>query len=362
MPHPTDAYRADIDGLRAIAVLAVVGSHASVPFLRGGWVGVDVFFVISGYLITSILQRELNAGQFSFLRFYLRRARRILPALLLVLTATLVAGYFLLLPPDYRGLGSSIKSVTKFVPNFYFARQGGYFEPVRNLKPLLMTWSLGVEEQFYFVFPLVMFALHKLGARKWLWLSIALMASFAWSVQAVAQNPDASYYLPHLRAWELLTGACLVWLPAGRQQRPAVNHALSAVGFALIAWAIVALDEGVPFPGWRAVPPVLGTALLIRAGAGAWVNRLLAVKPLVFVGTISYALYLWHWPLLSLAYNLRPVPELPLSVTLPLMGAAVLLATASTFWVEMPLRGIATPRPARALAMYAIAIIAVWLL
>ncbi|HEX7926484.1 MAG TPA: acyltransferase family protein, partial [bacterium] len=357
--YPTDAYRADIDGLRAVAVLAVVGSHAGVPFLGGGWVGVDIFFVISGYLITSILHRELSEDRFSFPRFYYRRARRILPALLLVLTATLVAGYFVLLPRDYRELGVTARAAGLFFPNFYFAAQTGYFDIARNLKPLLMTWSLGVEEQFYAAFPLVMFALHKLRARKWLWLGIGLAASLAWCIHAVPQDPKANYFLPQFRAWELLTGACLVWLPRHSARRQGIDNALSVGGLALIGYAVFTLSDHALFPGWLAVPPVLGTALLIRAGKGAWVNRLLALRPLVFVGAISYALYLWHWPLLSFAYHLRPANDLPLSITLPLMGIAALLAAVSTFGMELPLRRGTTARPFRALVAYAVATLAV---
>jgi peptidoglycan/LPS O-acetylase OafA/YrhL len=317
-------YRADIDGLRAVAVLLVIffhmglrpapavlswiASHVSRTLaarialgVPGGFVGVDIFFVISGFLIGGILLREQATGTFSIVRFYERRVRRILPALLAVLLFTLIAGYAALLPYEFRELGVSVIAAIFSASNFFFLRHSGYFEPTALSKPLLHTWSLAVEEQFYLVFPLLLLALHR--TRKIMMrLSIALLAlcSFAFSAYQVHARPDAAFYLPLARGWELLLGVLVAMqiVPAPRAQR--LRDAASIAGLGLIAAAALLLTTATPFPGPSALLPCGGAALIIYAGingpslAGRW----LSLKPVVFVGLISYSLYLWHWPLL----------------------------------------------------------------
>ncbi|MBT2371716.1 acyltransferase family protein [Pseudomonas fluorescens] len=295
----TLAYRRDIDGLRAIAVIAVVLFHFNVPGFTGGFVGVDIFFVISGYLITSIIWRERQARRFSFVDFWARRARRILPALFVMMLGALVAGWFLLAPKDYDELGRSIHYQVVFTSNLLFMRQDGYFDVASGLKPLLHTWSLSVEEQFYIIFPLL---LTLLSSRLKHWrtaLFIVLLGSFALSVWAVAHYPEKAFYLLPMRAWELLAGAMLAVVPA-REWRasPILAQTVSLAGLGLILLAIFAYDPSTPFPGAAALLPVVGVVCLIWANGHQVTlpGKLLGSRLLVGVGLISYSWYLWHWP------------------------------------------------------------------
>lgn len=293
------AYRRDIDGLRAVAVLAVVLFHFGVPGFTGGFVGVDVFFVISGYLITSIIWREREARRFSFIDFWARRARRILPALFVMILATLAVGWFLLAPKDYEELGRSIHYQAVFTSNLLFMRQDGYFDAASDIKPLLHTWSLSVEEQFYILFPLL---LSLLSSRLKHWraaLFAILLVSFGMSVWAVSRQPEKAFFLLHLRAWELLAGAMLAVLPK-REWRasPALAQGVSLASMALLLLAVFGFDPHTPFPGAAALLPVLGTVGMIWAHGQqkTWVSHLLGTRVMVGVGLISYSWYLWHWP------------------------------------------------------------------
>lgn len=338
--HP--AYRPDVDGLRAVAVGSVVLFHAAPGRLPGGFVGVDVFFVISGFLITGIIAGGIAQGQFSFAQFYMRRIRRIFPALAVVLAACLGLGALLLTPDELAPLGKHVATGAGFVANLALWRESGYFDTEAMFKPLLHLWSLGVEEQFYFVWPALVLAAHRLIRRPGaLLLACALLAgvSFAWSVQQSHADPAAAYFSPLTRFWELLVGALLA-LGAGRGPAAAMTlrHAASLTGLALLGAAFVLVDESKPFPGWWALLPTLGAAMLIWAGPQAWVNRrVLALRPLVWLGLISYPLYLWHWPLIAFPRILRG-EEIEQTTRLIMVLGAVLLAWATYRWVELPLR------------------------
>ncbi|MGC6368440.1 acyltransferase family protein [Pseudomonas sp. K2I15] len=295
----TLVYRRDIDGLRAIAVIAVVLFHFGVPGFTGGFVGVDIFFVISGYLITSIIWREREAGRFSFVDFWARRARRILPALFVMMLGTLLVGWFLLAPKDYSELGRSVHNQVVFISNLFFMRQDGYFDVASDLKPLLHTWSLSVEEQFYIIFPLL---LTLLSSRLKHWRTALfglLLVSFGMSVWAVAHSPEKAFFLLPMRAWELLAGAMLAVIPA-RDYRPslALAQVVSLAGVGLILLAVFTYDPSTPFPGAAALLPVMGVVCLIWANGQqtTLAGRLLGSRLLVGIGLISYSWYLWHWP------------------------------------------------------------------
>ena len=330
--HP--AYRPDIDGLRAFAVLAVVGFHAFPGLFPGGFVGVDIFFVISGYLITGIILKGREQGDFSYLDFYARRIRRIFPTLLLVLAATLVAGYFLLLADEYKQLAGHQIAGTLFYANWAFWREAGYFDVSAELKPLLHLWSLGVEEQFYLLWPLLLALLLRWPRQLGGAILALLILSFAANLAGLQQYPSATFFLPHSRFWELLAGA---WL-ASRPPLPGVLRAgLAWLGLALLLAGVFLLDRDMAFPGYAALLPVLGAAGLTAAGPGTAPNRLLGRQPWVFLGLISYPLYLWHWPLLSFPRILtggEPDWELRLAVVL----LAVLLAWLSYRYWERWLR------------------------
>ena len=292
-------YRPDIDGLRAVAVVPVVLYHFRVPGFGGGFVGVDVFFVISGFLITSLIFGEMRAGEFAILRFYERRVRRIFPALFTVVLATLAVGVGVFFPRDLLRLAESAIATALFASNFDFWLQSGYFDLGADLKPLLHTWSLAVEEQFYLVFPALLRLLHT-GKRRLLLSFVTALAvmSFALSLWAVSEHPSAAFYLAPYRTWELMLGAILALGEFPQPKSPLLADALSICGLAAIAWAVFGFTAATPFPGVTALFPCLGGAALIYAGAtrGA-IWRILASRPFVFAGLISYSLYLWHWPI-----------------------------------------------------------------
>lgn len=335
-------YRRDIDGMRALAVLAVVACHARVPGMAGGFVGVDVFFVISGYLICGILVRELESGTFSLADFYERRVRRILPPLFLVIAACLAIGWFFLPPPAYLALAQSAIAATLFWSNVYFRQAtSDYFAPAAEFEPLLHTWSLSVEEQFYLVVPLALWLAWRIDRRALLpGIALATLASFAWSLRMVEATPAGAFFLIQSRAWELGVGALLA-LAAGRLPQPRwLAEPGGVLGLAAIGFAIVTYDSATPFPGLAALAPVLGTALLVWTGERrqTLVAHLLAAGPLVWIGLVSYALYLWHWPALVLARHLYVSTDIPAHATAIALAVAVLLAWASTRAVEQPLR------------------------
>ena len=328
--EPPITYRPDIDGLRAVAILAVLAFHAFPDSVRGGFVGVDVFFVISGFLITSLLAKAMAAGRFSLRQFYARRIRRIFPALALVAVACLGAGWYLLLADEYAQLGKHVAATSAFGLNFVLWNEAGYFDRAGVLKPLLHLWSLGVEEQFYIVWPLVLWLAFKVRVRPLALTLVLIAASFGYGVWVTGTNTTAAFYSPLTRFWELAIGCGLaLWTPPGTAQAldsRAIDHAKAIVGLALVLAGIRFIHRDLPFPGWWALLPTVGTGLLISAGPGAWVNRhVLSQRVLVWVGLISYPLYLWHWPLLSFA-RIQSWEPLTAALRVELVLASVVLA------------------------------------
>ncbi len=357
MPDPHLAYRADIDGLRAVAVSSVIAAHAFPASLPGGFIGVDIFFVISGYLITAILQREIADSSFSVGAFYGRRIRRLFPALAIVLGACLVAGYTLLLEEEYRQLGWHVAAGSGFFANIALWAEAGYFNRESELKPLLHLWSLGVEEQFYLLWPLLLALALKIRARLGLFVTGLTLLSFGINLASAQSQPTAAFFLPFARFWELLLGAALAIFqhhrrpstttPDGRHRYLAASETCALAGLSLIALALFLLGPDKVFPGWWALLPAIGTTLLIGAGPDTRIARqVMAARPLVWLGLISYPLYLWHWPLLSFARTLlaeAPPPSLRIALT----AIALLLATAAYRLVELPLRKAGRSREVR---------------
>lgn len=334
-------YRPDIDGLRAVAVLSVVLYHAGLPVLPGGFVGVDIFFVISGYLITRIIAREIAEDRFSILTFYERRTRRIFPALFVMLGVCVAAAGLITLPAEFESFGNSLAAATLFVSNIYFWQTADYFGGPAHLQPLLHTWSLAVEEQFYIVLPLLLLALTRWAHSHLIrWLLALTVLSFALSVWAVAEKPNAAFYLLPARFWELMVGALLALgaFPAIRSR--ALAETATAFGFTLIATAVLSFSSATPFPGWAALLPVVGAALIIHAGS-LWpetmIARALGRPPVVFIGVVSYSFYLWHWPLLTFARISRG-EALTGTEAAVLVAISFILAVLSWRFVETPFR------------------------
>ena len=336
-------YRSEIDGLRAIAVISVLFFHTFPEFIPGGFVGVDIFFVISGYLITNIIIQELQTGSFSLWHFYQRRVRRIFPALLLVFLACTILGWIILTPAEYEQYGTHMLAGAGFVPNIIFWREAGYFDKEAITKPLLHLWSLGVEEQFYLVWPLILWAGWKIWKPKLLWLfifiGILLCASLLWSSYQVLHNPIANFYSPLSRFWELALGGSIA-IVGTRSNFLILKHPLfELLGIALIALALFSLNSNTPFPGIWALLPCLGAALIIRSsGAQASIfGHLLRHRWMVFIGLISYPLYLWHWPLLSFARILEG-QGISNSSKVSLLCLSVFLAWLTYSFLEKPIR------------------------
>jgi peptidoglycan/LPS O-acetylase OafA/YrhL len=335
-------YRPEIDGLRALAVVPVILFHAGFQTFSGGFVGVDVFFVISGYLITSIILAEKQAGTFAIVNFYERRARRILPALFVVLSACLPFAWMWLLPTDMKNFSQSLVAVSAFTSNILFWIRSGYFESNAELLPLLHTWSLAVEEQYYVFFPIFLILAWRLGKR-WVVLMLASVAvvSLAAAQWGSARMPAAAFYLLPTRGWELLIGALIAFYVAGPNKpnpRLSVSQSGSAAGLLLIAYATFAFDKHTPFPGLYSLIPTLGAALIILfATRQTFSGKLLSSKPFVGVGLISYSAYLWHQPLFAFARH-RSLDE-PNKWLLPALAvAAMVLAYFSWKYVETPFR------------------------
>jgi peptidoglycan/LPS O-acetylase OafA/YrhL len=331
------SYRREIDGLRAIAVGVVILFHAGLPILPGGFVGVDVFFVISGYLITSILLIDLSQDRFSIARFYERRARRILPALFVVILASLPFAWAWMLPEQLDGFGQSVIAAVLSVSNILFWWQSGYFGPEAEEMPLLHTWSLGVEEQFYVLFPLLLWLLWRRAPRHLMLVMAALLAgSLALAELALQRDPMLAFYWLPFRAWELLAGAlCALWL----FHRPLRAHGpLALAGILLILGSAVVMTKSTPFPGVYALAPVAGTvAVVLFAGPSTLAGRLLGTRVMVGIGLISYSAYLWHQPLFAFA-RLRTIGA-PSGLTMAgLVAATFVLAWVSWRWVEQPFR------------------------
>ena len=339
----TPHYRADIDGLRGIAVLLVFAYHLGTARCRGGFVGVDVFFVISGYLIGSIILSEIAASKFSLLSFYERRIRRIFPALFVVLCASCWFAYRYFLPVESKDFAKSLLAATLSASNIFFLHQSGYFDSPAVMKPLLHTWSLAVEEQFYIFLPLFLMAIRRCSPSKKRWL-IALAASVSFVVSAIGafRTREATFYLAHTRAWELLLGT-LVAMDLFPRISSLWRNVAAFSGLALIFSAGYSFNAATAFPGASALMPCVGAALIIAAGRSgpSLVGQALSFSPLVFVGMISYSLYLWHWPLIVFqgvgGLLVRGVS--PKMAKVAVLAVSLVIATLSWMFVEQPFRG-----------------------
>lgn len=349
-------YRPDIDGLRALAVLPVVAFHAGVHLAHGGFVGVDIFFVISGFLITQVLADEIRGDRFSLLVFYERRIRRILPALIAMLLVTWLLGLIYCLPGDLLDLSKSAVAAAASISNFYFWASAGYFDGPAATKPLLHTWSLAVEEQFYLVWPLLLLVAYRLFKSRLLWVTVLIgLVSFGISAAGAFTSPNATFYLVHTRFWELALGGVLALGAVPARLNPALRHALSISGLALILGSIFLIDSDLPFPGIFAAPPCVGAALIILAGRDgeSVAGRLLAWRPVAAVGLISYSLYLWHWPITVYQRNYAFIASVGPEWANKLLIVAVSLLVAGLSWkfVEQPFRTGAR-RPSARLLLY----------
>jgi peptidoglycan/LPS O-acetylase OafA/YrhL len=335
--HPK--YRPDIDGLRAIAVGSVVIFHAFPEWFKGGFIGVDIFFVISGFLISLIIFNNLEHDRFSILDFYIRRVKRIFPALMTVMVACAVAGGIILFADEYRQLGKHMLGGSTFISNILFWRESGYFDNSAETKPLLHLWSLAIEEQFYLFWPLLLAFVWK---RKWGFLRIVgviALLSFLINLYLIGHDQTAAFYSPFARFWELMVGGTLAYINLHRSDLNARAKEWQAwLGLILLVLGFVLLNGERSFPGWWALLPCAGAFLLLSAGPGAWFNRkILASKPLVGIGLISYPLYLWHWPLLSFA-TIIAGQTAPQQWRLMAVLAAMLLAWGTFLFIERPLR------------------------
>ncbi|CCP02091.1 Putative O-acetyltransferase [Erwinia amylovora Ea644] len=333
-------YRADIDGLRALAVLPVIAYHMGIGGIPGGFTGVDIFFVISGYLICGIIYQSALSGQFSYLDFYKRRCLRILPPLFVVLLVTLLFGYYHLLPTQFNDLSNSATATLFSASNIFFWKTTGYFDGPAELKPLLHTWSLAVEEQFYIIFPIVLLFVMRIFRRRTTQIMLLIIvASLALSIYGVTRKPTFTFYMLPTRAWELALGGIIA--VAGLEAKVArfsqsFRHGMSLAGLALILYGFLMLNTDMPFPAWNALWPCVGSFLIILAGQQSVISRLLALKPVVYIGMISYCLYLWHWPIIVYArmfFNFAPGVREAVIVALTLG-----LAVASRYLIEIPFR------------------------
>jgi peptidoglycan/LPS O-acetylase OafA/YrhL len=330
-------YRPDIDGLRAVAVMLVVIFHAFPEAISGGFIGVDIFFVISGLLITGIISRELELGQFSLIGFYARRVRRIFPALIVVLIFVLILGWLWLLPEAYAQLSADIFASAAFHANIALLLQSGYFDVESAKKPLLHLWSLGIEEQFYLFWPLVLMLATRARLSLLAVASVLAVSSFVLNVALIGSDPVATFYLPFTRAWELLSGAALACGFHRVSQSERASNLRAGTGTVLITLAALALQSASAFPGWWAVLPVAGAALLLSAPAAWGCRHLLANPMMVWTGKISYPLYLWHWPLLVFFAIIKFAPLTLLERGL-IVALSIILAWVTYRFVEIPLR------------------------
>ena len=363
-------YRSDIDGLRGVSILAVVGYHVFPKWVPGGFVGVDVFFVISGFLISTIIFVSLARGSFSFSDFYIHRIRRIFPALITVMAFCLVVGWDILLPDEFEYLGKHVAASAAFVQNLLLSHESGYFGIASELKPLNHLWSLAIEEQFYAVFPFLVWAAWRLGFNLLALVAAICGISFAANIFEIYHDPTAAFFSLNTRAWELMAGALLAgvmldgasakqirftgsWVsqanralsdrlnvawPGRQRLEPAVRSLVSIAGFGLIVYAAFTFNGSVPYPGKMALVPVLGAVLLIASGASAGINRfVLSSRLAVFVGLISYPLYLWHWPLLSYLTIIDNAPP-PLNERAIAAALSIILAWGTYRFIERPVR------------------------
>lgn len=332
-------YRSEIDGLRALAVIPVILFHAGLNGFSGGYVGVDIFFVLSGYLITSILLGEMSVGTYTIVNFYERRARRILPALFFVIFCSLIPAWVLMAPHQLKDFSQSLVAVAAFSSNILFWKESGYFEVTAELKPLLHTWSLSVEEQFYVIFPLCLALLYRYGKSTLIYAtSIVTLLSLTIAQWASTAEPSGNFFLLPTRAWELLAGSLIAYKIFGTVQVKRQNL-WEWVGFILIISSIVTYDENTPFPSLWTVPPVLGTCLIIYfSGPTTNLGRLLSYKPVVNIGLISFSLYLWHQPVLAFVRIWRPELLHNGSIIVAVLVLIYLLSRFTYSYVEQPFR------------------------
>lgn len=307
-PQAHPKYRSDIDGLRAVAVISVTGFHAFPSLMPGGFIGVDIFFVISGFLISTIIFKNLELKQFNILDFYIRRIKRIFPALLLVLLVCLAFGWFTLLAGEYAQLGKHTAAGAGFISNFVLLNESGYFDSSSDTKPLLHLWSLGIEEQFYILWPLLVWVAWRYNQSLLLVLLLCTTISFGLNILNIKTDEVSTFYLPQTRAWELLFGAIAAWLSLNQKdlvQNLSLIHKnlLSFIGFTLLLAGLSFINKQSLFPGLLSLLPCLGTVLIILAGEHSYFNKIfLTSRPIIWFGLISFPLYLWHWPLLSFAH------------------------------------------------------------
>lgn len=333
-------YRPDIDGLRAIAVLSVIFFHTGISGFSGGFVGVDVFFVISGYLITSIILKDIKSGEFSIARFYERRIRRIFPPLFTVITFTVVVSAFLFDSNSFESFGRSITATTFFCSNVLFWKESGYFDASSITKPLLHTWSLAVEEQFYIFFPLLLIGITRFSKNRYLqWIVGISLVSLMMSIIGVYTHQVITFYLLPTRAWELLFGSFLSLEVIPKLESNVQRNLVSFIGLSLIIFSICFYTESTLFPGVAALAPVLGASFIIHSGKGgaSIVKKLLSYKPIVYIGLISYSLYLWHWPLIVFSKYLI-MRELTFFETLGIIITTFIISVISLKFIEKPFR------------------------
>ncbi len=356
-------YRAEIDGLRAFAVLSVVAFHVFPTWLKGGFIGVDIFFVISGYLITRMIFEDFDKGTFSFADFFGRRVRRIFPALLIVMVASLTFGWFVLFADGYAQLGKHVASGAAFILNFVLANEAGYFDNSAEVKPMLHLWSLSVEEQFYIIWPLILWLAWKFNFNFLLVSIIVACISFALNMKFADAEPVKVFYWSAGRFWELLSGSMLAWIllyqretlsviklwieqnlvPTVWSQKQGadgaiVENVISFAGLSALAYSVIQIDSNLSFHGAWAILPVLGSLLVITAGSKAFLNHALLMNPLaIWIGLISYPLYLWHWPILSFLRIIEgETPDL--NVRIAAVVSSIILAWLTFVLIERPIR------------------------
>jgi peptidoglycan/LPS O-acetylase OafA/YrhL len=336
-------YRPEIDGLRAFAVLVVIAFHNFPTIISGGFVGVDIFFVISGYLISSIIFRNLDLNSFNFIIFYQKRIRRIYPALILVMGFSLLTGSFLLFPDELEYLGKHTLGGTLFISNIVLWNESGYFDKITQTKVLMHLWSLGVEEQFYLIWPILLGIIWKME-KKFLMILLLFSASLAYCVLRTYTFPATAFFSPLARFWELGAGGIIAYLelykriPFVKNNTPFNLPISMLIGLLLVGPAIL-FNENLRFPGFIALLPVLGSTLLLglTMNEGLYIAKILSVKPLVYLGKISYPLYLWHWPILSLMFIVGG-DTLPLFWKLSGILLTLALSIATYLFIENPIR------------------------
>jgi peptidoglycan/LPS O-acetylase OafA/YrhL len=334
-------YRPEVDGLRALAIIPVVLFHLGLNNLSGGYIGVDIFFVISGYLITSILYNDLQNNSFSIIRFYERRIRRIFPPLFFVLFTTSVICWFIFLPEEFIKFGRSLSAAAIFLSNVLFWNEAGYFDAAAETKPLLHTWSLAVEEQFYLFFPPFLYLLFRYTQKNIVKIiGVSLAVSLSLSIWLTNQYPNASFYLIPGRTWELGVGALIALGAFPVLTSVRWSNTLSILGFILIIFSIITFDVSTSFPGIAALIPCAGAALIIHSTHhnSTLIGKILSLKPVIFIGLISYSLYLWHWPVIVFYKHLSLKP-FTIIETFFILVLSILLAILSWHFIEKPFRG-----------------------